>query len=450
MLLHPRPQRALAVGCVADGSITAMLQHPLQRLRLAEEDPAVLELLPRWHGAELEAAMADPRVESGHTDVLRALPADGKWDLVVLLDGDPTTVRHNRTRTLHFFSRCRENMTMDGVLVVRTGVSDTYLGGAAGRLLDVLSATLRQVFPQVVAVPGEGVLLVAGREEAEITLDPDELELRWRRRGASDQLFPPEMLPMLVDPSRADQLNEFVRQARGPVNTASRPRAVLLAAGLSEARGRKSLLRAALRLEEMSPTPLAVVVGVISAALLLQTAFVRGVGISAAFVVGCSSLGWWLLLVAVWQATLGSVYAEVGALSAAFMAGLAGGAAVTRTWQRPERRLPQVLAAGAVLSLGIAVGLPWWLPRLAVPLLLVGGGFLTGVAFAGVAQLAGRGHTRRGSGIGFAADEAGAAVAALVVGLVAMTWAGISATAVGLAIIELAAVPAVIVAARRG
>ena len=38
--------------------------------------------------------------------------------LQALLDGDPTTLRANRTRTLDLFTACRERMAPDGVLVV--------------------------------------------------------------------------------------------------------------------------------------------------------------------------------------------------------------------------------------------------------------------------------------------------------------------------------------------
>jgi hypothetical protein len=108
-----------------------------------------------------------------------------------------------------------------------------------------------------------------------------------------------------------------------------------------------------------------------------------------------------------------------------------------------------VLAGGAVLSIAVAAGLPMRFPAVVVPGLLVVGGFLTGAAFPGLADLAAHGQTRRGAGIAFAADEAGAAIAAFGIGIVALPWAGLPATAIGLAVLELAAIPAVIVAVRR-
>lgn len=300
MLLHPRPRQVLAVGTLADGSLVAMLRHPLERLEVVEEDPAVPRLLPAWYGRELTAAIADPRTRVQAREPLRALRAGPAWDLVVLYDGDPTTLRANRTRSLELLTECRERMAPDGVLVMRTGVGDTYLGGGGGRLLEVLVSTLRAAFPQVAAIPGEGVLLVAGGERADLTLDPARFAERWRERGVDDPLFNPALLPLLLDPGRAAPLQRFVAGANAPVNTGARPRAVLLAAGLVEARGHAPLLRLALELESRPPWPLAVVLGLGVALLLGLAAGRRAAGPAVAAVLGFSSLAWWLLLLAVW------------------------------------------------------------------------------------------------------------------------------------------------------
>jgi hypothetical protein len=159
-------------------------------------------------------------------------------------------------------------------------------------------------------------------------------------------------------------------------------------------------------------------------------------------------MGWWLLLIATWQATRGSVYSEIGVLTAIFMAGLACGAGLACRWAQPARRLPLVLAAGAALSLLIAGGVAIRFPLVAVPVLLIAGGALTGAAFPGLTALSGR-SSRRGAGIAFAADEAGAAAGALVVGIIAIPWAGLTATALGLAVLSLAAISAVVVSLRR-
>ena len=81
-------------------------------------------------------------------------------------------------------------------------------------------------------------------------------------------------------------------------------------------------------------------------------------------------------------------------------------------------------------------------------MLLLSAGLLTGLAFPGMTNLS-DGATRHRAGVVFAADEAGAASAALMVGVFAVPWVGLTAIAVGLAILQLAVIPAVVVALRR-
>ena len=114
------------------------------------------------------------------------------------------------------------------------------------------------------------------------------------------------------------------------------------------------------------------------------------------------------------------------------------------TWVVWGRRLAVVEAAHRLALEGIAIELP----LVAVPTLLIVGGGLTGSAFPGLAAFSDQG-TRRSAGIAFAADEIGAAAGAVLVGMIAIPWAGITATAVGLAFVSMSTIPAVVIALRR-
>jgi spermidine synthase len=449
MLLHPHPERVLVVGA-ADGGFVTMLHHPVRRLVAIEEDPGLAAVLPRWLGPPAAAAFADPRFALAAGDPVRLVRRSGGWDLLALTDGDPTTLRRNRTRTVEFFEACRRALAPGGILAVRVGVGDTYLGGAGGRLLAIEAATLARVFPDVVGVPGDEVLLLAGRDRGTVSVDPAALLARWRARGVRDADFDPRTLPLLLDPERGAALQAFIAASRAPVDTARHPRAVLLATALREARGAPALLAAARSLERLAPAVLGAVLAFAAALLVARAAGGAAFGVEAGAVVGLAAMGWWVLLLACWQERVGSVYGEVGALSAAFMAGTVAGAWSARRRPRPGPvTLAGVLAGGTVLSLAIAAGLPLSFPRVAVVALLLAGGALTGAAFPSVARLAGPSTPRRGAGRGFAADEAGAAAAALLVGLVVLPWAGLASGALGLAALGGAAAAALLLVARR-
>jgi len=447
MLLHPTPSRVFTIGCVADGSVEAMARHPVESLVVVEEDPVLLSNLPTWYGVDVAAALEKPHVRPETSDPLRAMSSSGPWDLVILHDGNPTTLRRNRTRTLEFLRHCRAHMKPDGVLVMRVAVSDTYLGGVAGQLVATLATTLREVFPQLTALPGGEILLIAGGPDTRLDFDADRLGERLRSRGLDSSELIPEMIPLFLDPERAATLRAGLeRTAR--VNSILHPRAVMLAGGLHEARSKPTVLPLILDLEHRGSWPLAVALGIAVCCLLAMSSRRRPPVFTTAAAVGFCSMGWWLLLMATWQATRGSVYSEIGVLTAIFMAGLAGGAGLACRWSQPERRLPLALAAGAALSLLIAGGVAVHFTRAVVPTLLIVGGGLTGMAFPGLTALSGL-ASRRGAGIAFAADEAGAAAGALIVGIIALPWAGLTATAWGLAVLQVAAIPAVFITLRR-
>jgi spermidine synthase len=448
LLLHPRPRRVLGVGVLADGSLEALLQHPVERIDVVEEDPALVRVVPAWFGPRLAAALADPRVVVHRTDPLRVVGRGGPWDVVLLLDGDPVTLRHGRTRTVEFFRACAAALAPDGIVIVRVGVGDTYLGGAGGRLLAVLAATLRSALPAVTAAPGEEVLLVGSR--APVALDAAVLTGRLEARRLGDGAMSAGLIEVMLDPSRQGPVATFVAAAPGPLSRAAHPRATALAAALAEGRGNPPLLRAVAALESRPATPLLLLLLAAAIAVPLRAAAGARLGVETAALVGLCSMGWWLLLLSCWQSTVGAVYAEIGALSGAFMGGSVVGAALARRRALGRHHLAALFAVGSALSLAIAAGVPLAAPRSTVVPLLVLAGALTGAAFPAVASRLAPDDARSGAGRGFAADEIGAAGGALLLGLVAIPWAGMPAVAGGLALLTAVTAATLWLAGRSG
>lgn len=430
-LLHPRPRRVLLVGAVPGELEPYLLRHPVDRLDVVVEDPGLPDLLARVGLRPALPPEQAGRLAQAAGDPLQVVRRGGPWDLVVLADADPATLRAHRTRSREFVAACRAGMAPGGVLAMRVGAGDTYLGGAGGALLAALAATVRAELPVVGALPGEEVWLVAGRDELELAAES--LAARWRARGLSDPVFRPELLPVLLDPARAESLEAFLRGADAPPTTAAHPRAVLLAAALAEGRAEGLVGRALARVERPATWVLPAGLGAWALWLVLGglRRRVSRAGLLAA--VGFCSIGWWLLLLAAWQATRGSVYAEVGALNAAFMAGLGGAAlALGRRPRLAARRLPAALGGGAALSGAVTAWWAWGGGAWGVPPLLLLAGCATGAAFPAAAALPGRRGEPLGAARGFAADELGAAAGAALLGLFGLPVLG--AVPLGLAL----------------
>ncbi|MEX1309122.1 MAG: hypothetical protein AB1Z65_01760 [Candidatus Sulfomarinibacteraceae bacterium] len=444
MLLHPDPRRVLAVGCAADGSFEAMIVHQPEELVIVEDDPQLLSFLRRWYGDDFHRALDHPAVRLSEAGPLNALNHSTGLDLIVLADGDPTTLRANRTRTTEFFRRCRAALGETGALVVALGIPDTYLGGTAGEFLATMTSTLKSVFPKVAAIPGEQILLVAGGPDARVSVDEAVLERRLLRRPGAAAALPRAMLPVLVDPTRQRDLSTVVDAADSAPNSITHPRAVALAATLHEARSRPPLARTAGGLRRRGPQLMVWTLAAVIASLVVATVVPsrRMRVVATAWVVGATSMGWWLMLLSFWQATRGAISAEVGALTGLAMAGIAVGGRLGLRFERPAVALPVIVAAGVVLSLVIAAGIPLMAPGVLIPLFLTLSGLITGAAFPCLGALAGGDSSRRGAGIAYSADELGAALAALIIGTAAIPWFGMTWSAVGLAVLGLAAIPA--------
>ncbi|MCP4895386.1 MAG: hypothetical protein GY906_00295 [bacterium] len=450
MLLHPEPTSVVALGCLADWSFASFLQHPsVQSLTLIETDPALPDVLPGWLGTHIGRDLDDSRIIVASQGPVRALDSIPDADLILLLDGDPVSLRANRTRTTGFFSRCRDRLRKGGILVLRSGVGDTYTAGSGGRLLEILIASLRSVFTNVRAIPGEDVLLLASDSDLSNALSLSKLESRWWDRDLRPEIFSPEMLELLLDPSRAPLLHSRIDATKAPLNTISSPTAVIVAAARTEGRTYSEALTLLTAIEKRSTLYLLVLLAATVLLLLALIPLRQTHSNVIAAVIGGSSMGHWIVLLAAWQATQGSVFAHVGALSACFMAGLAFGAFSSRWTRSPVRCVPLILGTAAVLTLATATGLPLLLPLPIIPALLLMAGMTTGSAFTGIAELAAGNDTRTGSAIAFAAEEVGAMIAALLVGLILLPCMGIHLTAAALALIQIAAIPMAYVSTRR-
>lgn len=447
-LLHPRPGRVLLVGAVPGELEPYLLRHPVDRLDVVVEDPGLARLLDE---TGLRSALPQEQADRLHLavgDPLRVVRRGGPWDLVILADADPATLRAHRTRSRELVAACRTAMAPDGVLAMRVGVSDTYLGGVGGDLLAALASTVRGELPALRAIPGEEVWLVAGRDEAELSVEA--LAARWRARGLTDPVFRPELLPVLLDRSRAEPLEAFLLRAEVPPTTVAHPRAVLLAAALAEGRAEGLVGRALVRLERPARWTLPLSLAAWGCWLLLGglRRRVSRTGLLAA--IGFCSIGWWLLLLAAWQATRGSVYAEVGALNAAVMAGLGGSAlALGRRARLAERWLPVVLGSGVAVSGAVTAWWVWGGGAWSVPLLLVLAGGATGAAFPAVVALRDSRGESLGPARGFAADEMGAAVGAALLGLLGLPVLGAVPLGLALGGLCLCAAAAAALASRR-
>jgi spermidine synthase len=323
--------------------------------------------------------------------------------------------------------------------------------------------TLCQVFPDVLAFPGEPVRFFASPSRGTLASDPEILVQRLQERRL-ELLYVREYYLMAdLAPSRQQYVQAILQRQPVEVNTDLNPRGYfydLILTGAREGLPLRGILRT---LQKLPGFAAALALGL--AFLLAWRLARRRPGLCAlvqVLVMGLGTMALEVLTLVLYQVYLGYLYRQLGLLIAAFMLGLAVGGAWFARGQAEARLLARRLAGLqlglAALSLGLFVvlllsGKFLWLPpemlvQAGLSLLLALAGFAGGGIFSLSAALwrKTRPAASLGAGLFYALDLFGATLGTLGLSLVILPLYGIIPALAGLAALHTGA--AVMVAKR--
>jgi len=184
LLEHPSPRSLLLIGGGINGSIAEALRHPtLERVDYVELDPAILDLARADFPAEWRALSTDPRVHVHVTDGrLFVKTTRFSFDVVIVNLPEPQNAQLNRFYTVEFFREVSRILTPTGILSFQLPSSEDYLSPELAQFLRAIDATLRAVFPEVAAIPGETVHFFAAKRAGVLASGAPELLARLEAR----------------------------------------------------------------------------------------------------------------------------------------------------------------------------------------------------------------------------------------------------------------------------
>jgi spermidine synthase len=353
LLEHSAPRSLLLIGGGINGSLAQALQYSsLERLEYVELDPAILGVAERHFAQAWNRVRSDPRVRIHPMDGRLFLKtSNSKFDVIIINLPDPFTAQLNRFYTQEFFIEAAEKLNPGGVLSFQVTSSENYISQELADLLRCLQKTLRAVFPQVVAIPGETVHFLASNQPGSLTLDPSELMTRLRERRIRTQYVREYYIPFRMSPDRMLDLQlQIEPQPATPINRDFTPIAYYFDVVLWSSRFHshwRELLESLARLR-FGAVAGAVALGLFGLALLAalyeRTRVVRHRGCGApadglppllrhnatlglcVAAMGFTLLGLEVLLLLGFQALYGYVYQQLSILVAVFMVGMAAGA----------------------------------------------------------------------------------------------------------------------------
>jgi spermidine synthase len=411
LLMHPEPRRVLLLGG-GPGLLPEILKTgSLSRLDYVELDPQLVDLalglLPAgpWAG--------DPRVRLVHEDARHFMThTPERYDVILMALPEPRSAQLNRFYTQEFFRLARSRLAPGGLFYFSLAGSETSLTPWRAAYLALAYHTLKEVFPAVLALPGERVRFLAAPAAGVLVADPEVLAARLQTRRLPLQYVQDYYLREVLNPAKVAYLQQVMAQQPPEINTDLTPACYFYDLALGARQEGLPIDRSLLTLKRTPPPLLWTLLGALT--LLLTILLRRRPGPLCLYqvtVMGLGTIALEILVLVLYQIHFGSLYRQLGLLIAAFMGGMGGGAAVggvlVRRSEVQPARGPQTLGrhllmgqlALAALALGLYGSL---LAGVAGPPFLVQGGLvlmMVAVGFGGGGIFAlGSGLWVRGAG----------------------------------------------------
>jgi len=466
MAQNPNAKRVLMLGANPLGELEEVLKYGIDRLVYVELDPGIVSALSAVRPERMRVALSDPRLECINVDGVRyLLGCDETFDVVIVNAPAPTTAAANRFYTVEFFRSVARVLADDGFVFTSLEVSERLMDDAAN-LGGSLFQTLNHVFERVLVTAESGARFLAGPAGAPLTFDRQTLYARSRGAGVKTRFFRPEYF--LGEDALAVEKRARVRQrfaeAEGSLNSSVQPVTYfnnLVVWSRFSGSGATGLLR---RLRTLRAPPIMAWVVALGGLWLVVSCAIRGFGgdsrsaawgrVTVALLLattGVCGMALEVLLIFVYQSLYGYVYGRIGLIVGLFMLGLVAGAPSGR--RLAARGYPM----NVCLLLGIEallISFCFMVPEIMhyaaasgrageslICLCVAAVGWAVGAEF----PLANGMLRRAGASVGGAAaladasDHLGAAVGALLVGVLLLPVLGIGATGLVLASVKAAA-----------
>jgi spermidine synthase len=359
LLEHPAPKKILLIGGGANGSVVQVLKHPtVERIDYVELDPTLIDTARQLFPAQSAPFISDPRVHIHYADGRLYLKTSrDQFDVIILDLPDPQTAQLNRFYTAEFFSSAGEHLMPGGLLALQLRASEDYISPERAEFLRCIQRTLGEVFPYVLAIPGESFHFFGALRpdllndnplsRDPLTNDPQVLIARLKARNLQTLYVREYFIPFRMMPDRMAQVHELLQPLpTTPVNRDFEPIAYYFDIVLWSTQfklGYSRWFQAATHIgfARIVAGALAILLGV--AILLASVPRARRSRASAAYCMaatGFTLMALQIFLLLGFQSVYGYVYHQLAILIAMFMAGIALGSWLGIRRVRSSERSP--------------------------------------------------------------------------------------------------------------
>ncbi|MCX5892622.1 MAG: hypothetical protein NTW80_06565, partial [Deltaproteobacteria bacterium] len=219
LLMHPQPQRVLLLGGGPALVPEVLKTAGVTRLDYVELDPQLVDLA-RNLISEAAAWTRDPRVRLALRDARHYLAhTPERYDVILMALPEPRSAQLNRFYSRECFRLAAGKLAPGGVFSFSLAGSEAGLHPWRAAYLAMAYHTLGQVFPEVLALPGERVRFFAAAAPGVLTADPVVLAARLKARRLPLQYVRDYYLREELAPAKVAYLMEVLDRQPLEINT---------------------------------------------------------------------------------------------------------------------------------------------------------------------------------------------------------------------------------------
>jgi spermidine synthase len=333
LLIHPHPASLFILSGGAGGMIDAALKHPsVATIAYAELDPLLPDLVRQFATPLTETELTHPKVTVKAVDGRLLLETStARFDVICIGIMEPSNLQTNRLFTREFFDLVRERLREDGLLVIGLPGSMTYLNDELKDLNGCIYHTLKDVFEHIRIIPGDGRnLFIASDSAGMLTIGREQVIQRLGQRNLPTEALMPWHIESKLHPGWQDWFARLIAESSRKINSDFRPIGLFYSIAHWNALFAPSLRGVFRAFEALS------VKAILLASVVLLLVYVMfrmlktdptGMGVPLSIVAtGFAGMIFDLMILFTFQSIYGYVFAWIGVLVAAFMAGTAAGA----------------------------------------------------------------------------------------------------------------------------
>jgi spermidine synthase len=454
LLEHPDPKNILLLGGGINGGINQALKHKsIKEIDYVELDPAIIEIGRKYLSKEDLPPFNNKNINIYNVDArffIKRCPK--KYDVIIANFPDPSNAQINRFFTLEFFQEISNVLNEGGVFSFRLSSSENYINNTLAQFFKSIETTLKNVFNDIIIIPGNTLTFVASNQKGTITNNPDILIKRIKERSLNLLYVSEIFLPFRMSKERIDYTNSVISNApSSEINKDFKPigyyyNIVLWSSYFSEKV--RDLFTFIYNLKYRN-----FFIFLFLMILLIPFMFLKKKRniVSVVYIMGFSMICFEVMIILGFQILYGYIYSKISIIIAGFMGGLAlGGWAPLKIIHNKEKTfslLKKIQLSISIMSIIIAISffalsniesiLIFGVTEIYLFLLIFISGFLGGCHFQLSNALYIEENSEKDWGVIYSADLFGSCIGALLLSTFIIPISGIFVSCIYLTVLNL-------------